>query len=60
MIKKVLEYVGRNFSYGVDIYRSLENEKKTRFPSLTRRTRTMEDIELSSGKKFVWEERMTE
>ena len=59
-MKKIAEYIGRNFSYIADIQRSLENKKNTRFPSPTRTTGIMEDIELSNGQKFVWEKRMTE
>ena len=32
-IKEVAEYIGRKFSYGADIQRSLENEMNTIFPS---------------------------
>ena len=60
LMNKGMEYIGRKFSYGVDIERSLENKMNTRVPSPMRPTKNGDGGEISRDQKFIWEKRMTE
>ena len=58
-MKEVAAYIGRNFSYGADIQRYLENEIKTGVSLTTRPTRNRDNVELSSNQNFILGDWMT-